>query len=196
MKHKYLLGSFDDDEVLVNATKKIRQAGYQMHEIYTPFPVHGLDEAMGLQHTRLHTAGFVIGATGTLFAFSLLSFVTAIDWDIMVGGKPFFAFPSFGPVMFELTVLFAAIGMTVIFYLRNHLSIFKSTEVVDERITDDRFVMAFCQKKYESAEDIAGITALLKQHGAVEIKERVLENEIPPNLFKHDEDLAALDHHH
>ncbi len=196
MKHKYLLGSFDDDEILLNATKKMRLAGYQMHEIFTPFPIHGLDEAMGLQDTRLHTAGFVIGATGTMFAVSLLTFVTSIDWDVNVGGKPFFVLPSFVPVTFELTVLFASIGMVVVMYLRNGFSVFKAKEVVDVRATDDRFIMAFCRKKYNTQAEAVEISNLLKKYGAVEIRETVLENEIAPNLFKVDEDLAHLEHGH
>ncbi len=186
MKHKYLVGLFDDEEPLLVATKKIRKAGYRMKEIFTPFPVHGLDEAMGLQDTRLHTIGFVIGACGTLFAIGMMGFITAVDWPINVGGKPFFAFPSFVPITFELTVLFASVGMTVIFYLRNGFSVFKDPEIVDPRITDDRFAMVFCMKKYGDRQ--GQIEDLLKKTGAVEVKERYLEEELPDNLFKSDKE--------
>lgn len=199
MKHRYLIGSYDDEEVLLKATKKIRQAGYQMHEIFTPFPVHGLDHAMGLQETRLHTAGFVIGACGALFAFICMSLISAIDWPIIVGGKPYFTLPTYIPITFEVTVLSASIGMVVIFYIRNGFSIFRDTEVVDPRSTDDRFVMAFCTKKYHSQEDITAIAHLLRETGAVEIKERIMNNEIKPNLLKHSDhghDGHDGDHHH
>ncbi len=196
MKHKYLLGLFDDEEILLTATEKIRSAGYQMHEIYTPFPVHGLDKAMGLQDSRLHTFGFICGATGTLFALSMMSLIAAVDWPIIVGGKQFLAFPAYVPITFEVTVLFASIGMTVAMYLRCGFSVFTDTEVVDLRATDDRFVMAFCEKRYSEADDQNKIVDLLKQHGAVEIKERGLDNEIQPNLFVMDEDDHGHDHGH
>ncbi len=196
MKHTYLLGSYDDDDVLLHATRKIRKEGYQMHEIFTPFPVHGIDAAMGLQDTRLHTTGFVFGATGTLFALTAMTYIGAFDWPIIVGGKPFFNFPAFGPITFELTVLFASVGMVIVFYLRNGFSIFRDKEVVDDRITDDRFVMAFCKKQYQSDEDVAEISRLLKATGAVEIKEVELENEITPNLFTSGEDAHIEEAHH
>lgn len=197
MKHKYIVGLYDDDEVLVKAVKKIRKKGYRMHEVLTPFPVHGLDHAMGLQDTRLHTAGFVIGATGTMFALGCMTAISAVDWPVNVGGKPFFAFPSFVPITFELTVLFASIGMVAVMYIRNGFSIFKDKEVVDPRITDDRFAMVFCAKKYDKAEDQAAIRKIMKETGAVEIKEREMTEKLPDNLWKSEEDYkASLAAHH
>ncbi|MEZ4886471.1 MAG: DUF3341 domain-containing protein [Chitinophagales bacterium] len=200
MEHKYLVGFFDDEEPLVKATVKMRKAGYQMREVFTPFPVHGLDEAMGLQETRLHTAGFIIGACGTLTAIGGMSFISAVDWPIIVGGKPFFSAPSWVPITFELTVLFAAIGMVVIYYLRNHLSIFREVEVMDPRTTDDRFAMVFDMKQYHTDKDKEQIASLLKSYGAIEVRSVSLKNELHTNLFKQHDDLHHLEekflHHH
>ncbi len=200
MEHKYLVGFFDDEEPLVKATVKMRKAGYQMREVLTPFPVHGLDEAMGLQETRLHTAGFIFGACGTLTALLGMSFISAVDWPIIVGGKPFFGAPSWVPITFELTVLFAAIGMVVTYYLRNKLSVFREVEVIDPRITDDRFAMVFDRKQYYSTEDAEKIASLLKSYGAIEVRPVSLKNELHNNLFKQHDDIHHLEekylHHH
>ncbi len=196
MKHKYLIGAYDDDDTLLHAVSKIRKEGFHIHEAFTPFPVHGLDHAMGLQDTRLHTAGFLFGATGTLFALSALTYIGAIDWPQIYGGKPFFNFPSFGPIMFELTVLFASVGMVITYYIRNGFSIFRDAEIVDPRITDDRFVLAFCRKQYQDDDEAMKIAELLKGTGAVEIKEVRLENELPPNLFTSEEQEEGHGHGH
>lgn len=195
MKHKYLVGMYDDDDTMLDGVKKLRKAGYQIHEAYTPFPVHGLDTAMGLQDTRLHTIGFVIGAIGTILAISCMGSITALDWPINVGGKPFFSFPAFVPITFEVTVLFASVGMVVIMYLRNGFSIFREPEIVDPRFTDDRFGVVYCLKKYTSKADIDGITNIMKSTGAVEIKERVLDNELRANGFKKESGSIELGHH-
>jgi len=196
MKHKYLLGSYDDDDVLLHAVGKIRKEGYRIHEAYTPFPVHGLDHAMGLQETRLHVMGFIFGAIGTLFALFAMTYIGAVDWPVIVGGKPFFNFPAFGPITFELTVLFASVGMVIVFYIRNNFSIFRDAEIIDPRITDDRFVLAFCTKQYPDKADQEAIAKILNETGAVEIRETVLENEILPNLYVSDEDGHHDDHGH
>ncbi len=193
MNHKYLLGIYDDDDALLHAVKKIRKEGIEIHEVLTPFPVHGLDEAMGLQDTRLHTIGFVFGALGTMTAFSLMTFVGVVDWPIIVGGKPYFNFPAMGPIMFELTVLFCAVGMTIVYYIRNGFSVFRDPEIVHRRSTDDAFVTVFCLKKYHTDEDISRIKNLLKQSGAV-IEERAMNDEIPANAFK--EEGAVIEEHH
>ncbi|MGB0838945.1 MAG: DUF3341 domain-containing protein, partial [Chitinophagales bacterium] len=109
MKHQYLLGLYDDEEPLLEGVKKLRAEGFQMKEVFTPFPVHGLDHAMGLQETRLHTVGFIVGACGMMFALSSMMYISGIDWPIIVGGKPFAAMPSFVPITFEFTVLTSSI---------------------------------------------------------------------------------------
>jgi hypothetical protein len=68
---KFVVGSFDDEAVLFPAVKNVRKAGYKIHDVYTPFPIHGLDHAMGLRETSIHTAGFIYAITGTTTALSL-----------------------------------------------------------------------------------------------------------------------------
>ena len=104
-KKKFVVGCFDDEDLLFPAVKKVRTVGYKIHDIYTPFPVHGLDHAMGLRETSLHTAGFIYGITGTTTALSCISWILTKDWPLNIGGKPHFALPAWIPITFELTEL-------------------------------------------------------------------------------------------
>ena len=197
MKHQYLLGIFDDGDKLLHATTEIRKAGYQIHEMFTPFPVHGLDKAMGLQESRLHTAGFVFGAFGTIFSLVAMGIIMAVDWPLIVGGKPYFPLPSFVPIMFEFTVLCSAIGMTVTMYIRNGFSVFRDQEIVYRRSSDDHFVMVLDGKRY-NADEQAKIGTLLKEHSAIDVKNSFLNNELKPNLMtsSNDASLSAGHGHH
>ncbi|MCH5690381.1 DUF3341 domain-containing protein [Niabella sp. W65] len=112
---KFVVGNFYEEAVLFPAVTKVRRAGYKIHDVYTPFPIHGLDKVMGLKDTDLHIAGFIYGITGTSTAIGFITFMLAFDWKINFGGKPFFSLPAWIPIMFELTVLFAAVGMVLTF---------------------------------------------------------------------------------
>ncbi len=139
---KFVVGNFYDEQVLFPAVKQVRKAGYKIHDVYTPFPIHGLDAAIGLRETSLHTAGFIYGITGTTVAFSFITWVFTTDWPLDIGGKPFFALPAWIPIMFELTVLFSAVGMTMTFCYLCQLMPFVRKDHFNPRSTDDTFVMA------------------------------------------------------
>src|ERR671921_905499 len=139
---KFVVGNFYDEQVLFPAVKQVRKAGYKIHDVYTPFPIHGLDAAMGLRDTSLHTAGFVYGIAGTTTAFSFITWVFTTDWPLNIGGKPFFSLPAWIPIMFELTVLFAAVGMVLTFCYLCQLAPFVKKDHFNLRSTDDTFVVA------------------------------------------------------
>lgn len=170
MNSKVIQALYDDDDVLMAAVKKVRANNHHISEVYTPFPVHGLDKAMGLKPTRLAIAAFIYGCIGLSVATWMMNFIMIEDWPQDIGGKPSFTFiqnmPSFVPVMFEMTVFFAAHLMVITFFLRSKLWPFKKAENPDVRTTDDHFLMevAFDDAKVDE------ITALLKETGAVEIK--------------------------
>ena len=138
---KFIVGNFYDEQVLFPAVKQVRKAGYKIHDVYTPFPIHGLDAAMGLRDTSLHTAGFIYGITGTTVAFSFITWVFTTDWPMNIGGKPFFSLPAWIPIMFELTVLFAAVGMVLTFCYLCQLAPFVKKDHFNLRSTDDTFTM-------------------------------------------------------
>lgn len=162
---KFVVGCFDEETKLFAAVKNVRKAGYKIHDVYTPFPIHGLDRVMGLRDTSLHTAGFIYGITGTTTALSFISWVFTKDWPLNIGGKPHFALPAWIPIMFELTVLFAAVGMVLTFCYLCQLAPFVKKHHFHLRATDDLFVMVIeTTAKTNEAEALAS----LQQLGAVE----------------------------
>lgn len=138
-----LYGLFDDEQILLNAVDRANDSHLDIMDVYTPFPVHGLDPKLGLAESRLHIAGFVYGAIGTLTAFLFMTWVFTRDWPIIFGGKPYWSVPAFIPITFELTVLFAAIGMVVSFYTVCGMAPGITNPTLDDRITDDKFCIAF-----------------------------------------------------
>lgn len=175
MSKKYIVGIYGDSEVTVNAIKKIRSNGVNVHDVMSPHAVHGIDEALGLKESRLHITGFIYGLFGTAFAFFFMTWVFVVDWPLNFGGKPNFSFPAFIPIMFEFTVLCSAIGMTLTWLIRCRMYPGKLREVLDPRTTDDKFGVVFNVDDKTSSTDIDKINQLLKETGAEEIKERELK---------------------
>lgn len=152
---KFVVGNFKDEAVLFPAVKKVRRAGYKIHDVFTPFPIHGLDKEMGLRDTSLHVAGFIYGITGTTTALTFITWTLTTDWPIVFGGKPFFSLPAWIPITFELTVLFSAVGMVLTFCYLCNLAPFVKKDHFNLRSTDDTFVMALeCTEKTNEAEAV------------------------------------------
>lgn len=166
---KVIHAIYADDDVLMNAVKKVRAAKHHIEEIYTPFPVHGLDKAMGLAPTRIAITAFLYGLVGLTVATVMMNFIMIEDWPQNIGGKPSFSYienmPAFVPIMFELTVFFAAHLMVITFYLRSRMWPFKKAENPDPRTTDDHFLMEIAVNGNEEE-----LTGLLNETGAVEVK--------------------------
>jgi hypothetical protein len=163
---KFVVGCFDDEQVLFPAVKQVRKSGYKIHDVYTPMPIHGLDAAMGLRETSLHTMGFIYGLAGTTTALGFISWALTYDWPLNFGGKPFFALPAWIPITFELTVLFSAVGMVLTFCYLCQLAPFVKKDHFNLRSTDDLFVMAIeCTEKTKENE----VTDFLKNLGAIDV---------------------------
>lgn len=163
---KFITGNFYDEEVLFPAVKKVRRAGYKIHDVFTPFPIHGLDKEMGLRDTSLHTAGFIYAISGTATALGFITWALTIDWQLNFGGKPYFSLPAWIPIIFELTVLFASVGMVLTFCYLCQLAPFVKKDHFNLRSTDDTFVLALeCNDKTNEEEAIA----FLNNAGAREV---------------------------
>ena len=135
-----VLGFFDDPTALVDATAKVREANYESFDVFTPYPVHGLDHAQGLKRSPLPYVTFIAGATGFMLAMGLQYWTSAVDWPLNVGGKPFFSWPAFVPILFELTVLLAGLSTVGAMFALNGLpNIFKKS--FDPALTRDRFAI-------------------------------------------------------
>nr|WP_297913902.1 DUF3341 domain-containing protein [uncultured Allomuricauda sp.] len=159
---------YNDDDVLMSAVKRLRYEKYHIEEVYTPFPVHGLDKAMGLPHTRIAITAFLYGCVGLTVSVVMMNYIMIEDWPQDIGGKPSFGYlenmPAFVPIMFELTVFFAAHLMVITFYLRSRMWPFKEAENPDVRTTDDHFLV-----EVEVGNDEEALKNLLLETGAVEV---------------------------
>ena len=169
MADKTLHAIYDDDDKLLDAVKKIKAAKYDIEEVYTPFPVHGLDKVMGLKETRLAITSFIYGCIGFCFAIWMMNHIMILDWPQNIGGKPSFSFienmPAFVPIMFELTVFFAAHLMVITFYLRSKLWPFKEAENPIPDTTDDKFLIEI---KFNGSDN--ELKKIIKQTDVLEIK--------------------------
>lgn len=168
-----IYGLYDDDEILLDAVKQARENHLDIWDVFTPFPVHGLDPILGLAESRLHIAGFIYGAIGTAIAFFGMSWVFTRDWPIIFGGKPYWSVPAFIPVTFELTVLLCAIGMVVSFYIVNGQGFGVDNPTLDDRITDDKFCIAF-QTNGKSESEIEKLRSFFSESGASEVNSKTI----------------------
>ena len=169
MSNKVIHALYNDDDVLMDAVKQTRLAHHHIEEIYCPFPVHGLDKAMGLAPTRIAICSFLFGITGLAFGTWMMNYIMIQDWPQDIGGKPSFTYiqnmPAFVPIMFEETVFFAAHLMVITFYMRSKLWPFKQAENPDVRTTDDHFLMEVSVNNNEDE-----LISFLNNTGAVEVK--------------------------
>lgn len=172
LQNKFLVGVFDNEDVLLKAVSAIRKGGVKIHEVYSPFPVHGLDDALGYKRSRLPIAAFLFGLLGTTLALTMQIGMMTIDWPMIIGGKDYLPLPSFIPVTFELTVLLSAFGMVGTFFIASNLKPWGKPKLFDIRITDDKHIMAIDLSKNKlSAEQIR---KSLADSGASEVNEKVL----------------------
>lgn len=162
-----VVAEFDDPHDLVSAAYEVRKQGYTKLEAFSPFPVHGIDDALGEKRSPLGYLVFCGGCCGLLFGFLLQYWTSAVDYRIMINGKPFFTLESSIPVMFESTILFSAFtavfGMLLINGLpRLYHPIFKYQEY--HRATDDAFLLAILAKDPKFS--VPGATQALEGVGA------------------------------
>jgi len=165
MPNTYLLGVFEDEHDMLHAARELKKTKVAIHDIYTPFPVHGLDEILGIARSRLPYVAAIGGGVGLTLALSFQY------WPINVGGKPFNSFAAFIPVAFEITVLFGAFMTVIAFLFRSKLIPMFKTEIIHRGATQDKFVIALLIK--DASIDTQNISKTLGSLGAseVEIKE-------------------------
>ncbi|NVJ85884.1 MAG: DUF3341 domain-containing protein [Algoriphagus sp.] len=167
----FVLGVYEDEDVLMNAVKQVRSSGVKIHEVYSPYPVHGLEHALGYKRSRLPIAAFLFGMLGTSLALTMQFYMMKFDWPMIIGGKDFAAFPDFIPVSFEMTVLLAAFGMVGVFMVSSNLKPWAQPRIFDLRITDDKHVMAI-DLAVNSGMDEEKIKEILSSSGASEVNNK------------------------
>ena len=136
---------YDDDDKLMDAARELVGKGVNVNDVYSPFPIHGIDPIIGVKRTRLAIASFMYAMTGTSLALLGMWYFMISDWPMNIGGKPSFSLfeniPAFIPVTFEFSVLCGAHGMAITYFLRNGTLPGMPASNPDPRTTDDKFVM-------------------------------------------------------
>ena len=175
MADKVIYAMYDDDHVLLDGAKKLVSKGVKVSEVFSPFPIHGIDPVIGVKNTRLGIMAFIYGLTGLTLATIGMRYFMVVDWPMNIGGKPNFTYLdnilAFIPISFEFTVLCAAHGMAITYFLRNRTLPGMPAQNPDPRTTDDRFVMELrtSENSQFSAEELE---AMLKETGIVELDQK------------------------
>lgn len=179
-----IVAEFESVDTLLDACRRVRDAGYKKTDAFTPFPVHGIDKALGIKPTVLPWIVLACGLTGTVTALVMQIWMNAIDYPYIISGKPFISLPAFMPVAFELTVLFASFGAFFGMWGLNGLPRFSNPMFTDprfDRVTDDRFFLFVDARdnRFESE----GVRELFEQSGGQHIQS-VVEDDSPAKVPK------------
>ncbi len=165
-----LVATFDREDRLLAAVAGARERGWPLEDVYTPYPVHGIDDAMGIRPTRLGVVCFLLGLAGVLLASAVQYWTHAVDWPINVGGRPMNAWPAYVPVSFEVMVLLAGVGTVLAFLAVARLYPGRRAAVVDPRATDDRFVVVVEARGEAVETDL--VLEYFRKAGALSVEDR------------------------
>jgi len=163
-----IYGHFTDEHDLLHGIKELQAKGIVIDDVRTPFPVHGLDAALKFRRSHLPKVAFVAGIVGGVLGMGFQIWVFTKGWPLNFGGKPLLSIPSFIPVTFELTVLFAAYSLGIAFLLRTGLGPGAQPDILDEMVTDDHFQIILSAEKNSVSED--ALSSALKATGAMDVK--------------------------
>ncbi|GMT48610.1 MAG: membrane protein [bacterium] len=167
---KLILGVYDNEKILMKAIKSIRDNKIKLRDVFTPYPVHGLDDVMGIKPSRLPVVAFVMGAIGAASALYFQYWTVGVSWKLNIGGKPPFALPSFIIITFETMILLAALSMVGAFLLRSKLFPTFNTDMIHPRATNDQFIIAIDPQNNDVEED--KIKTMLKENGASDVQDK------------------------
>jgi len=167
MATRGIAGIWLDEHMVVKAAAKTRAAGFAKLEAITPYPVHGMEEACGIPRSWIPYVTFFAGIVGGGSGLLLTWWTSAVNWPINVGGKPFFSLPAFIPIIFELTILFAALcSVGALFYICRMPAM--DPAVIDPDLTSHKF--AIFVPNNDNGYDEAKIEKMFKDLGADEVK--------------------------
>lgn len=169
-----VVGVFEQADKLVEAVRQVRERKYEQFDAFTPFPIHGLDEVQGLKRSMLPYITFGAGITGASLGFLLQYWTSAVDWPLIVGGKPFNSWPAFVPVMFECTILFAGIFTVLGMIFLNRLpKVNRTLGGLEGRVSNDQFALCIGKgsgRQGYKAFDEHEASQYLRSLGASEVK--------------------------
>jgi hypothetical protein len=165
----FLIATFSRSETLMHAVEAVRAEDFRIYDVYAPYPIHGLDHAMGVRHSRLPWVTFLAGLGALTFALTFQFYTNVWDWPLNVGGKPDNSTLAFVPVCFELTVLIGGLATVAALFFRTRLFPGKKERLAIEGVTDDRFALVLRKR----TGDFRRAMAILEESGAENIEQKV-----------------------
>lgn len=162
-----LVGIWTDENKMIAAAHKTREHGCTKFDAITPFPMHEVDAAVGIKRSWIPWVTFIFGLTGCLFGLWFTWWTSAVDWPINIGGKPMWSLPAFIPVIFELTILFAALSSVATCFAANGLPKINPA-VIDPDLTSHKF--ALYVPETDTNYNKEKLEQIFRDHGADEIK--------------------------
>src|SRR5512138_2055143 len=174
MIDRFLVASFSEPEAMLGSVATLRRAGVPIHDVFAPYPVHGLDQAMGIRRSRLPFVTLLAGLAGLSFALAFQYYTAVFDWPVDVGGKPENSTLAFVPVCFELTVLIGGLGTAGAFFLRARLYPGKREQLAAPGVTDNVFAIVTPAPEDGNSAELA--RRILMDNGADEVEEREAES--------------------
>ncbi|MFC2171590.1 DUF3341 domain-containing protein [Acidobacteriota bacterium] len=166
-----VVGLFDKPDDLIKAAAVVRDSGYRKWDCFTPYPIHGLEKAMGLKSSPVAMIGLAMGFCGAFLAMLMQWWMSAVDYPVVIGGKPLFSWPAFVPIAFELFVLFAALTTMACIILFCRLGRWHSPlhdSGIMAQITCDRYAVVLSAKDERFEKSRA--RELLQKAGCGEIR--------------------------
>jgi hypothetical protein len=173
MPKSFLVATFSDADTLLHAEHAVTHDNFRIYDVYAPYPIHGLDAAMGVRRSRLPWVTFVVGCCALMLALTFQFYTTVLDWPLNVGGKPDNSTLAFVPICFELTVLLSGLATVAALFLRAQLYPGKKEMLFAEGITNDTFALVL--RRREPNFDTHRAWKLLEESGAERIREREAE---------------------
>ena len=166
-----IAGIYTEEHIVIKAAAKIREMGFKQFEAISPYPIHGMEEACGIKRSWIPYVTFVAGFVGLSAGLALTWWTSAVDWAVNVGGKPFFSLPAFIPIMFELTILFAALcSVGALFYACGIPRL--DPPIIDPDLSSHKFAIFIPSS--DTGYNEAKVEQVLRESGATEVK-KVLE---------------------
>ena len=174
MPKSFLVATFSDADTLLHAVRAVVREDFKVYDVYAPYPIHGMDAAMGIRRSRLPWVTFIVGCCALTFALCFQLYTSVLDWPLNVGGKPDNSTLAFVPICFELTVLLSGLATVAALFLRAQLFPGKKELLFAEGVTDDTFALVL--RRREPPFDSNRAWKLLQENGADRIRERETES--------------------
>lgn len=174
MPSKFVVATYSDAETLLYGVRRACEENFRIYDVFAPYPIHGLDHAMGMRRSRLPWVTFLVGMLALAFALSFQFYTTVLDWPLNVGGKPDNSTLAFVPICFEITVLLSGLATVAALFLRAQLYPGKKELLFAEGVTNDTFALVLRHRG--DGFDVRRAWQVLEESGADRIREKEVQS--------------------